>query len=88
MFQRKQQLQIELLSKDIKKVLLTLILEPLPLPLDNNIFMMSLSNFTLAFYMLCPPIQLWAKHVKCNGEIGQRHHEDDAVVQDKPLEKP
>jgi hypothetical protein len=49
--------------------------------------MMSLANFTLAFYLLCPPIKLWAKHVNRNGEIGQRHHED-AVVQDEPLETP
>jgi hypothetical protein len=87
MFQMKQELHIELLSTAIIKVFLTLSLEPLPLPLNNNIFMMSLSNFTLAFYMLCPPIQWLAKHVKSNGEIGQRHH-DDVVVKDKPLPIP
>jgi hypothetical protein len=87
MFQRKQQLQIELFSTDIKKVLFTLVLVPLSLPLDNNIFMMSLSNFTAAFLMLCPQMQLLAKHVKNYGEIGQRHHED-AVVQDKAIQIP
>jgi hypothetical protein len=49
--------------------------------LDNNIFMMLLSNFTLAFFMLWPHMQWWRKHEKSNGQIGQLHPED-VVIRD------
>jgi hypothetical protein len=60
MLQREPQLQIEINSTDMTKVFFTLELLPLPFPLslDNNILMMSLSNFTAAFYMHCSQLQL------------------------------
>ena len=52
--------------------------------LDANIFMMLLPNFTIAFYMLCHQLHVWAWHLKSQSEIGQQHHEDVVVQgQDK-----
>jgi hypothetical protein len=46
--------------------------------------MMLLPNFTIAFYMLCQQLHLWAWHIKSQGEIGKQHHEDVVVQgQDK-----
>ena len=60
-------------------VMSCLVLSCLVLSLDNNIFMMLLFNFTLAFYTLCQQMQLLAKRVKSNDEIGQQHYEDDGI---------
>ncbi len=54
--------------------------------MDNNIFMMLFSNFTLAFFMLWPHMQWWRKHEKSNGQIGQLHPED--VVIHDVLQRP
>ncbi len=52
--------------------------------LDANIFMMLIPNFTIAFYMLCQQLHVWAWHLKTQGEIGEQHQEDVVVQgQDK-----
>ena len=70
----------KILVSRIKHLFISITYYTTKVNLDNTIFMMLLSNFTLAFFMLWPHMQWWRKHEKSNGQIGQLHPEDVVVV--------